>query len=52
MALLADRGRLWSVDGEYGIPVPERVLADAIDSLREEGTCSRSVPWSPVRAAG
>ncbi len=33
MALLKDLGELWDVDGEYAIPVSDKVLAEAIDSL-------------------
>lgn len=35
MALLSGLGELWSVDGDFAIPVSDRVLAEAIDLSRE-----------------
>ncbi len=35
MALLSQVGELWSVDGDYAIPVSDTVLADAIQSCME-----------------
>lgn len=35
MALLAEVGRLWNVDGDYAIPVSDQVLTEAIDLTRE-----------------
>lgn len=36
MALVSGPGQLWSVDGEFAIPVPDAVLAQAIDASRLE----------------
>jgi len=35
MALLADVGRLWSVEGDYAIPVSDAVLAEAVELSKE-----------------
>jgi 3-dehydroquinate synthase len=45
MALLAGVGTLWRVDGEYAIPVSDRVLAEAVERAREEESW-RSAPRS------
>jgi len=37
MCLLADVGKLWSVDGDTAIPVSEPVLVQAIDACRAPG---------------
>jgi 3-dehydroquinate synthase len=34
MALVSDVGRLWSVDGDFAIPVPDKVLTEAIEATR------------------
>ena len=34
MALVSDVGQLWSVDGDYAIPVPDKVLVEAIEATR------------------
>jgi 3-dehydroquinate synthase len=41
MALLDRPGRLWSVDGEHAIPVPEDVLARALAETRECSVATR-----------
>ncbi|MCP4600040.1 MAG: iron-containing alcohol dehydrogenase [Proteobacteria bacterium] len=41
MALLTDVGHLWSVDGDYAIPVSDQVLAEAVKLNQEEET------WTP-----
>jgi 3-dehydroquinate synthetase len=35
MALLTDVGKLWQVDGDYVIPVPESVLVEALRATAE-----------------
>ncbi len=35
MALTCAPGVLWSVDGQYAIPVPDQVLREAVDSARK-----------------
>lgn len=35
MALLAEVGRLWNVEGDYAIPVSDHVLAEAIELSKE-----------------
>jgi hypothetical protein len=36
MALLASVGKLWRVDGEYAIPVSDKLLAEAVELAKEE----------------
>ena len=38
MALLASVGKLWRVDGEYAIPVSDKLLAEAVELAKEERT--------------
>jgi 3-dehydroquinate synthase len=62
MALLTDVGKVWSVGGEYVIPVSERVLAEALDATRTksiertvvtpEKSCTNALRSSPARLAG
>ena len=35
LALLCELGRLWQVDGDYAIPVPETVIRQAIEQSYE-----------------
>lgn len=42
MALVCGPGQLWSVDGQYAIPVPDQVLREAIDASRLGSTVVRS----------
>ncbi len=41
MALVEGPGRLWSVDGDYAIPVSDSVLARAIDATRAAADVAR-----------
>ncbi len=44
MALLEDVGRLWRVDGEAAIEVPEQVLRDCLEETRERPEITQGGP--------
>jgi len=52
MALLSGVGELWCVDGEYAIPVSDRVLAQAVELAAEESSWNSASRSSRAPRAG